>query len=441
MYSNVNIKITTLNVRGMVSKSKREKILLWMKRHKVDIACLQETHCTKHKLSLFQNSWKGLSVYGLSNSSHSRGVGILFSEKLDVKLDNFTSLNDGRAILVNVVINQKEFVIVNCYAPNEESERIKWFGNLVHWVNKNATNLNNLIVCGDLNCCLGINDRSTSSHTNDKSRSVLSNIIQELNLKDYWDNREKSTSNFTWSDGKVQSRLDYILVSKNNELKVKKIYSETVIDERLGSRVTDHRTVSVECDLTTLAKGPGYWKMNTQILSSEDYHKQIKLLINDIKRNDKNLSPTFQWEYFKIKVKEISIKFSTKRAKKNKDEMLLLEKELNTICSKNNINRIDRLRKIEIQKLLNIFYDEKTKGSQIRARTDVIEKGEANVKYFDLLESFRQSSNVISSLQLSDGNKTDNNGQILAEMSKIKVGAKNHEITTQFKYHIHINSI
>lgn len=141
----------------------------------------------------------------------------------------------------------------------------------------------------------------------------------------------------TWSDGKVQSRLDYILVSKYNELKVKKIYSETVIDERLGSRVTDHRTVSVECDLTTLAKGPGYWKMNTQILSSEEYHKQIKLLINDIKRNDKNLFPTFQWEYFKIKVKEISIKFSTKRAKKNKDEMLLLEKELNLICSKNNI--------------------------------------------------------------------------------------------------------
>jgi len=54
-----NLKIVSLNVRGMISKNKRERIFLWLKRHKVDFACLQETHCTLSKMNIFKNGWKG----------------------------------------------------------------------------------------------------------------------------------------------------------------------------------------------------------------------------------------------------------------------------------------------------------------------------------------------------------------------------------------------
>ena len=55
------LKIITLNVRGMVTKHKRDRVMLWIKRHNIDIAFLQETHCTKSKLNVFQNSWKVIS--------------------------------------------------------------------------------------------------------------------------------------------------------------------------------------------------------------------------------------------------------------------------------------------------------------------------------------------------------------------------------------------
>jgi hypothetical protein len=38
------IRICSLNVRGMKESAKREQIILQMVRHKIDIACLQETH-------------------------------------------------------------------------------------------------------------------------------------------------------------------------------------------------------------------------------------------------------------------------------------------------------------------------------------------------------------------------------------------------------------
>ena len=125
--SKLSLKITTLNVRGLVSKLKRDKLCLWLKRHDIDITGIQETHCTKSKLISFKNSWRGLSLYDVTDSSHSRGVGILFHEKLDVQLDNFECYNDGRAIVANVRIGLKLFSVVNMYAPNQIGNRIKRF--------------------------------------------------------------------------------------------------------------------------------------------------------------------------------------------------------------------------------------------------------------------------------------------------------------------------
>ena len=101
-------------MRGMISKNKRDKICLWLKRHKVDIACLQETHCTKQKLETFQNSWNGISKYGLTQSSHSKGVGILFGSKLNVNIENYKSLNEDRIILINFWLEKVQYTIVNC---------------------------------------------------------------------------------------------------------------------------------------------------------------------------------------------------------------------------------------------------------------------------------------------------------------------------------------
>ena len=79
-----NIKIITLNVQGLVSECKREKVFLWCENQDADVIFLQETHCTKPKQHKFKISWKGKSYYALHDSPFSKGTGILFKEKLDV---------------------------------------------------------------------------------------------------------------------------------------------------------------------------------------------------------------------------------------------------------------------------------------------------------------------------------------------------------------------
>ena len=195
------LKIITLNVRGMISKLKRDRIMLWLKRHNVDIVFLQETHCTSNKLNLFKNGWKGISLYGLTKSSHSKGVGIIFSEKIDIKILNFESLNDGRCLLVNFEMDKKTFSAVSCYAPNEEYERIHWIDNVIPWIRAHAANLHNLIVCGDFNCCYKLGDRSSQTHLTDKSRKTFGDFIKSLDLEDMWEKRKQKGNNFTWTDG------------------------------------------------------------------------------------------------------------------------------------------------------------------------------------------------------------------------------------------------
>ena len=125
-------------------------------------------------------------------------------------------------------------------------------------INKKASNINNLIVCGDFNCCLRDNDRSTATHLKDKSRRSFSELIKNLQLIDHWDSRGTKISNFTWTDGKIYSRLDYILTNINNDIKIIKTYSETVIDDRIGTRTTYHKAICIEVEIMELDKGPGY---------------------------------------------------------------------------------------------------------------------------------------------------------------------------------------
>ena len=135
----------TLNVRGIVSASKRRKIFLWLKNQKANIMFLQETHSTKSNEIQFKNSWYGKSWFGASDSPHSKGVGILLSNTSEIEFISSHDNNDGRSLLLNININGSPFTLVNVYAPNDISSRIKYFNNLLEWIRNKAHYINNLI--------------------------------------------------------------------------------------------------------------------------------------------------------------------------------------------------------------------------------------------------------------------------------------------------------
>ena len=72
--TNVNFKIISNNVRGLNDTKKRQKYFHWLRKNHVDIACIQETFCTKAFEKTFNYTREGEIYHGFSDSSHSRGV-------------------------------------------------------------------------------------------------------------------------------------------------------------------------------------------------------------------------------------------------------------------------------------------------------------------------------------------------------------------------------
>ena len=63
-----------------------------------------------------------------------------------------------------------------------KKNRITFFKHLNVWIRMHASNINDLIVGGDFNCCLEDADRSTNTHLSDKSRLDMKMMIKELGI-------------------------------------------------------------------------------------------------------------------------------------------------------------------------------------------------------------------------------------------------------------------
>lgn len=81
-----NIKIITLNVKGINHVIKRRKVLSMLKKDKVQVALLQETHLTDLEHLKLKRDWVG-QIYYSSFNSQSRGVAILIHKHLAFTLD------------------------------------------------------------------------------------------------------------------------------------------------------------------------------------------------------------------------------------------------------------------------------------------------------------------------------------------------------------------
>ena len=63
-------------------------------------------------------------------STHSKGTAILINKNISTSLQvvNIThKSDDGRILLINTCIDDKEFCFINIYAPNNQSERKLFF--------------------------------------------------------------------------------------------------------------------------------------------------------------------------------------------------------------------------------------------------------------------------------------------------------------------------
>lgn len=134
-----NVQLLTLNVRGLKGNKKRKCIISWLKKTMVsDIIFLQETYIDKEVEKRLSNEWNGQHVHCYGSSNHSTGVSILFKPKLDVQIVNHISSQDGRKLLLNVILNNQKLCLVNVCAPNDVKHRIEFFKNSQRWIKQHC---------------------------------------------------------------------------------------------------------------------------------------------------------------------------------------------------------------------------------------------------------------------------------------------------------------
>jgi len=53
----MNLKIATLNVRGIGNNTKRREVFNWLRSKNVSIYMLQEAHCTENTRDIWTSEW------------------------------------------------------------------------------------------------------------------------------------------------------------------------------------------------------------------------------------------------------------------------------------------------------------------------------------------------------------------------------------------------
>ena len=100
------------------------------------------------------NEW-GAEMISCHGSSNSRGVAILLKNGIDCTIYHKIVDPEGRYLILKACIQDKDYVLINVYAPNKDKDELNFFNNLRSILkNENLDSVDNIILEGDLNCPL-----------------------------------------------------------------------------------------------------------------------------------------------------------------------------------------------------------------------------------------------------------------------------------------------
>ena len=276
----------------MSEKTKR-KALFDYYRQRADIVCFQEVHSQKEDEGLWRSEWGGRILFSHGTAS-SRGICICFKRGLYCNITNISTDFEGRVLCCEININpENEGTITLCviYAPNKDTP--VFFDALSQRL---ADYTENVILIGDFNLVQNIKlDRYGSQYNNTRSLQRLKELCDEFSLSDTWRVRNENTLRYSWSRRKPHfqaSRIDYALISIGLESSVQNICY-------LQSIMTDHSAMYISIKFDKHDRGPGYWKMNTSILTKADVINDVRKTITEALVLGAEEEPVERWIYIK----------------------------------------------------------------------------------------------------------------------------------------------
>ena len=383
----------------MGNKTKRGQLFEWFRTNNFDIIFLQEVHCSENSINTWKNEWGGHGFYS-GNSKSKEGVAILINPKTNISVSNFTELQQGRLVKLDICLNDKDITLINIYGPNNDETNI--FDILETHILDNDEKT--YIIGGDFNTVLdgNLDKKNGKKDPHAKCREKIMSILTSCDLVDVWRIQHPNKKQFTWHSTQkpyVHSRLDYFLISDNLISSIK----QSVI--KPGYK-TDHSIATIKYDSIKDKKGPGYFKLNNSLLLDDEYKALIKNCIINTVDDNTGANPNILWEVIKGSIRNETIWYSTfKRKNANKKEQEIkikietLENKLND--DTNNNEKITRTI-VELKKQLSEIYDEKINGNILRSKAIHIEHNEKNTAYFAKLEKKRAEQKTLYKLNINN---------------------------------------
>ena len=148
-----NLKFILNNVKGIQKSEKRIKIFEYLKNSisPSGLIFLQETHSFVDEEKRWCNELNG-SLYFSHGKTNSGGVAIGYVGSRSFVLTNQTADKNDRLLLIEAIVDDVKFVLINIYNCNTESQQLLTLTELQKPLqNVNDIGNKNIIIGGDFN--------------------------------------------------------------------------------------------------------------------------------------------------------------------------------------------------------------------------------------------------------------------------------------------------
>ena len=402
------LTLVSCNINGINCAKKRNAVFEWFSRARYDIIFLQETHCCLERQErLWSQEWGGMSLWS-KGTNRSRGVAVLFKRNVKFDISNVSLDTDGRYIVFDISVDKSKYHLVNIYAPNNGSERIKFFEKLSDFIASDCENL----LAGDFNCTLDNQlDRKNCTGMADRGQAQLHKLINSFDLEDVWRRRNPKQLKFSWQRRDKASRIDFWIISKSLD-------NQIDVTDYVICPFSDHGCAKLVLRTAETKQGQGIWKMNEKVIKSHLFRMAFKGFWPVWRENRKKYANVNQWwDLGKKKIKDIAIRTSQILRNEQSGKIEVLEKKLQNLA-----NRVDDAQKMveteEVKKELARMYEQKAEGAKIRARVSWFEEGERSTHYFHNLEVRRGKEKAWSKIMDDQQNLVTGTSNIMKEQVK-----------------------
>ena len=301
-----------------------------------------------------------------------------------------------------------------------------------------------MIICGDMNIKLGVNDSFTSFQQT-RAGKALQELLQEFELVDVWRELFPNIKRYTWRRTRPlqQSRLDYIFISDN-------LHRCRLTKARIDPGfLSDHSFVYAEIDARNPSRGPGIWRFNNELLDDTVFRVTIKdELQKFIERNEPYDGESSKGLLIDLLLSNCRSKCIT-RSKEIKAEQRREEKEL-----AEEVKILEQRLERNVPETIQEYERARARLEEIKLKRGQlailssgarwIEHGEKPSKYFLNLSKKRAAQKSIIALKTSDGNVIEESKAILeycAEYFEDLYKTRNVERDKMSAFYLHDNDL